>query len=124
MAQRRELPRDWPGLARELGLRVRQFREAYETPDGRLLTQEDLAHRAGLSRNHIQNIENARNNARDASGKPAPGPGNPGLATLLAIARALNVQLLDLLPDQLLPEDIRDRPWPEGDAQPAEMDSA
>lgn len=111
MVDRRELPADWPEYAVNLGVRVREAREAFKTTSGRKLSQEQLAHAAGVSRNHIQNIENARNNARDKFGNPDPGPGNPGVATLLAISRALRVELIDLLPDELLPEAIRDRPW-------------
>jgi transcriptional regulator with XRE-family HTH domain len=104
------MPEDWPALARDLGQRVRQLREdrKRQTDDPRF-TQEGLAHQAGISRNHVQNIENARNNSYGADGRP--GVGNPGVATLLAIARALDVQLLDLLPDELLPEAVRHRPW-------------
>lgn len=105
----REAPEDWPQLARELGQRVRQLREARRDVNDRKLTQENLAHQAGIHRNHVQNIENARNNSRDEHGRP--GAGNPGIATLLAIARALDVDLLDLLPDELLPEAVRHRPW-------------
>ncbi|TDD70714.1 XRE family transcriptional regulator [Jiangella aurantiaca] len=114
MTERRALPADWPALAVKLGDRLRAARGLFKTDDGRKLSQEQLAHLAKISRNHIQNIENARNNARDGSGNPQPGPGNPGLATLLAISRALEIELLDLLPDELLPPAIRDRPWRTG----------
>lgn len=105
----RETPEDWPDLARDLGQRVRQLREAHRDVNDRKFSQERLAHQAGIHRNHIQNIENARNNSRDDKGRP--GVGNPGVATLLAIARALEVEFLDLLPDELLPEAVRHRPW-------------
>ncbi|MBB5791680.1 helix-turn-helix domain-containing protein [Jiangella mangrovi] len=106
----RETPEDWPALARQLGQRVRQLREDRKKQgDAPRFTQEGLAHEAGISRNHVQNIENARNNTKGEDGRP--GVGNPGVATLLAISRALDVELLDLLPDGLLPESVRHRPW-------------
>ncbi|WP_162605307.1 helix-turn-helix transcriptional regulator [Jiangella ureilytica] len=108
----RETPDDWPALARQLGQRVRQLREERKRQtEDRRFTQEGLAHEAGVSRNHVQNIENARNNSRGEDGRP--GVGNPGVATLLAISRALEVEFLDLLPDGLLPEAVRHRPWAE-----------
>jgi transcriptional regulator with XRE-family HTH domain len=65
------------------------------------MTQEQLAEAAGLHRNQVQNIENSRNNARDSQGRPTPGPGNPQLDTIWAIARALEIYVVDLLPHQL-----------------------
>jgi len=62
------------------------------------MTQEQLAHAAGVSRNQIQNIENSRNNARDENGKPKPGPANPRLDTLWSIAAVLDVEIADLVP--------------------------
>ncbi len=45
--------------ARLFGEKVRALRE------DRGLTQEELAHRTGIARNQIQNIEHNRNNAKD-----------------------------------------------------------
>ena len=85
-------PKTWAEVAPEFGAKVRALRKA------RSLTQEQLAHRSGLSRNHIQNIENSRNNARDADGRPEPGPGNPRAATIWALATALEVEAGELMP--------------------------
>lgn len=91
---REELPDDWKEIVVALGIRIRQIRER----EG--MTQEQLGHAAGLSRNQVQNIENARNNAPGA-GPSSRGPGNPKLSTLVNIARALNVSVADLLPDRI-----------------------
>lgn len=56
------------------------------------LTQEQLAHRAGLSRNQIQNLENNRNNNR--TGRVTA---NPSLDTILALERAFGMGMGDLL---------------------------
>lgn len=74
-----------------LGRRVRERREELG------FTQEQLAHRSGLSRNQVQNLENNRNNTRDAAGRP--GPANPRLDTMRSIAVVLEVSLSDLLSD-------------------------
>lgn len=72
-----------------LGQRVRERRESLG------FTQEELAHRSGLSRNQVQNLENNRNNTRDASGRP--GPANPRFDTLWSVALVLDIKLSDLL---------------------------
>jgi transcriptional regulator with XRE-family HTH domain len=92
---RGEVPEDWREIASALGSRIRAVREEQR------MTQEDLAHRAGISRNQVQNIEASRNNTRDNDGRPAPGPGNPRLSTLVMIARALDVPITRLLPAQI-----------------------
>lgn len=56
------------------------------------MTQEELAHRAGLSRNQIQNLENNRNN--NTVGRSSA---NPGLDTILALEGAFGLALGDLL---------------------------
>lgn len=86
---------EWPQIAVQLGQRIRELREARE------LTQERLAELSGVHRNQIQNIENSRNNARDRTGQRQPGPANPQLDTIWAIAQVLEVRLTDLLPHQL-----------------------
>lgn len=61
------------------------------------MTQEELAHLTGLSRNQVQNIENSRNNNRDATGKRVGGTANPALDTIWALARALDVDVTELV---------------------------
>lgn len=78
-------PFDWTAYAREIGLRVRTVREV------RGLTQENLAHAAGISRNQVQNLER---NRTSAPGQPA----NPTVETLFRIAWALDVAPAALLP--------------------------
>lgn len=76
------MPRTTP-LTREqaeaLGRKLRELREE------RGLAQERLAHEAGISRNHFQLLEQGR------SSGSRPGPSNPHLSTLIALARALQV---------------------------------
>ena len=61
------------------------------------LTQDELAHRSGLSRNQVQNLENNRNNSCDAEGQR--GPANPRLDTLRSVASVLEISLPDLVAD-------------------------
>lgn len=75
--------------AASMGTKVRALREEQG------LTQEQLAHLAGISRNQIQNIEHSRNNQRDASGRP--GPGNARLDTVFKLAFALEVSPMYLI---------------------------
>lgn len=72
-----------------MGDRVRALREEHG------LTQEQLAERAGISRNQVQNIEHSRNNTKDASGRP--GPGNARLDTVFKLAYALKVSPVELI---------------------------
>ena len=65
-------------LRGRVGARLKQLRQA------RRLTQEQLAERAGLSYKFIGELERGR--------------GNPTLTTLGALAEALGVGLIDLLP--------------------------
>lgn len=92
---RRESPEDWPDIAVAFGQRIRELRL------DRQMSQEELAHAAQISRNQVQNIENSRNNSRDDHGQRAPGPGNPRLDTVWRLARALDVEFVDLLPERL-----------------------
>lgn len=101
---KRVLPDDWVDITREFGERVRRLRKM------RGLTQEQLAHRAGVSRNQVQNIENSRNNVRSADGTPQPGPGNPSLDTIWAFALALEVDAADLVRREPKPTDRPDGP--------------
>ena len=59
------------------------------------LTQEDLAHRAGISRNQVQNIEHSRGNQRGPDGRPKPG--NAQLDTVFALAEVLDVSVVQLI---------------------------
>ncbi|MBP8919424.1 MAG: helix-turn-helix transcriptional regulator [Micropruina sp.] len=76
--------------ARLLGEKVRALREE------RGLTQEELAHRTGIARNQIQNIEHSRNNAKDPlTGRH--GPGNARLDTVFRLAHELGVEVTYLI---------------------------
>jgi len=70
-------------LARRVGTRIKQLREAAK------LTMEQFAHEAGKkSKGHISNVEQ--------------GLSRPTLRTLYAMAKALNVKMLDIVtfPDE------------------------
>lgn len=72
--------------ARAFGERVRELRRRAH------LSQEALAHRAGITKNQVQLIEAGRGSAREA------GPiSNPRMKTLFGIASALGVTPLELL---------------------------
>lgn len=77
-------PREWAEYAGQLGRRLRDHREA------RGLTQEQLAHLAGTTRNHYQLLE--RGYWKKGS------PSNPKLSIVIRLARVLEVDLVDLLP--------------------------
>ncbi|MFD4957754.1 helix-turn-helix domain-containing protein [Microbacterium sp. NPDC058389] len=57
------------------------------------LSQESLAHQAGITKNQLQLIEAGR--ASGASDKP--GPSNPKLSTLSGLASVLNLTVAELL---------------------------
>ena len=77
-------PTSWESYARELGVSLQRHR----LDAG--FTQEDLAHKAGMTRTHYQQIE------RGWWKKDAPS--NPSIRVLVRIA-----QVLDLEPGELLP---------------------
>ncbi len=81
---------DYVRAAALLGEKVRALRE------DRGLTQEQLAHRTGISRNQIQNIEHSRNNSRDPE-TGRPGPGNARLDTIFMLATELRVDVTYLV---------------------------
>lgn len=84
-------------VAETLGEKVRTLRERKDW------TQEELAERAGISRNQVQNIEHSRNNSRDPK-TGRPGRGNPRLETIYHLADALGVNPVVLVdPSALLP---------------------
>jgi transcriptional regulator with XRE-family HTH domain len=82
---RREVsrPDNWPEITAALGHEIRRRRLELG------LTQEGLAERSGISRNQIQNLENARNNSG--------GVGNPGLDVIWALAGAFDIEVVDLI---------------------------
>lgn len=63
------------------------------------LTQEQPAHRAGLSRNQVQNIEHSRNNTKNPT-TGRPGPGDARLDTVFRLASALQVEVTYLVDPQ------------------------
>lgn len=73
-------------VAAHLGAWLRAHREELK------LSQERLAHLSGISRNQIQNLENNRNNNK--TGKTSA---NPSLDTLLALEKAFEMELGELL---------------------------
>ena len=74
----------WAVYARELGVELNRRRHAAG------LSQERLAHAAGITRFHYQQLE---------KGESKPGtPANPNLRTIFALAQVLGVPLEVLLP--------------------------
>lgn len=76
--------------AKLLGAKVAARRSELE------LTQEQLAERAGISRNQVQNIEHSRSNVKDPK-TGRPGPGNARLDTVFRLAHALDVEVAYLV---------------------------
>jgi len=77
-------PKSWEEYARALGIELQRQRIA------RGMTQEDLAHRAGVTRTHYQQIE--RGWWKQGS------PANPSVKVLAKLAQALQIEPGDLLP--------------------------
>lgn len=69
-----------------LGARVREYRKAQG------LTQETLAHAAGITKNQVQLIEAGRGSAATPD-----VPSNPRATTLHGLAEALGISMSDLL---------------------------
>ena len=80
-----------PEVSRALGARIRELRITRKKP------QEQIAHAAGISRNHLQNIE------RGVNDRTSGTPWNPHLSTLLVISDALEVSLSELTADIFQP---------------------
>lgn len=80
------MPWDEAG-ARTLGTALRRLRE------GRGLSQEALAFRAGVTKNQVQLIESGRASGR----RDSVGPSNPRLSTLAGFAEVLEVPISGLL---------------------------
>lgn len=74
----------WDQYVRELGVELQRRR----LDAG--LTQEQLAHRAGLTRTHYQQVERGYWKKNE--------PANPSLKLLVRIAQALGVEVVELLP--------------------------
>ncbi|MFH8253057.1 helix-turn-helix domain-containing protein [Microbacterium sp. B2969] len=76
----------WGAYANELAVNLHRIRLE------RGLSQEDVAYAAGLTRYTYQKYE---------KGESKPGtPANPTIRTLLALCQALNVALVELLPEE------------------------
>lgn len=73
--------------ARSLGNAIRRFRRA------KGLSQEELAQASGITRNHLSLLE-----AGQPSSRRNDAPANPRVSTLVAIAAALEVPVLELVP--------------------------
>jgi transcriptional regulator with XRE-family HTH domain len=87
----RDVPLGWQSYVRSLGVGLQRRRQEAG------LTQEQLAHAAGVTRSHYQQLEKGLSRA----GVPA----NPSLLTLVALSAALGIEVVDLLGD-LAPADI------------------
>ncbi|GAA0993496.1 helix-turn-helix domain-containing protein [Subtercola frigoramans] len=74
----------WPAYAQELGLKLARAREAAG------LSQERLAHAAGISAFTYRKLEKGESNPGTAA--------NPRLKTLVALAEVLELGVSDLLP--------------------------
>jgi len=79
----------WARYVRELGVRLNRERHRAN------LSQERLAHMAGLTRHHYQQLEKGESRPRR--------PANPSLRHVMTLAQALGVGLMELLP-QTMPD--------------------
>jgi transcriptional regulator with XRE-family HTH domain len=80
----RAVPRTWEAYAKELGVELQRRRIE------RGITQEDLAHKAGLTRTHYQQIE------RGSWKKDTPS--NPSTKIMARLAQALDLEIGDIAP--------------------------
>jgi transcriptional regulator with XRE-family HTH domain len=78
-------PQTWAEFAQQMGRRLQRARLA----EG--MSQEQLAHRCGVTRNHYQLLE--RGYLRTDQ------PANPSIKVLVSIAVVLGVEVADLVPD-------------------------
>lgn len=77
-------PSSWEDYAKALGIELQRQRIAAD------LTQENLAHKAGITRTHYQQLER---------GFWKPGaPANPSLKLLARLSQALQIEVSVLLP--------------------------
>ncbi|PPF44866.1 XRE family transcriptional regulator [Pseudoclavibacter sp. AY1F1] len=88
-------PSSWEAYARELGVNLQRQRMACG------FTQEALAHAAGLTRTHYQQIE------RGFWKKDQPA--NTSIKVLARISQALGIEVAGLLPS------VAQLAWPDGD---------
>lgn len=88
------VPSSWEEYAKALGIALQRRRIALD------ITQENLAHRAGLTRTHYQQLE--RGFWKQGS------PANPSLKILVRLAQVLQLEVAELLPSG------RDVEWPDG----------
>ena len=77
-------PTTWEQYARELGIELQRRRIAAG------LTQEDLAHKSGLTRTHYQQVERGYWKKNE--------PANPSVKLLARVAQVLEIEIGDLLP--------------------------
>lgn len=83
MARSKSVPPGWEDYAKQIGLRLQRARHA------RGLSQEDVAHQAGISAYTYQKFE---------KGESKPGtPLNPRLTTVVALCEVLEVEMAELL---------------------------
>lgn len=78
------VPSSWEEYAKALGIELQRRRIALD------VTQENLAHRAGLTRTHYQQLERR-------FWKPG-SPANPSLKSLVRLAQVLQLEVGELLP--------------------------
>ncbi|MGA7147186.1 MAG: helix-turn-helix transcriptional regulator [Microbacterium sp.] len=78
--------------AGRLGETLRRLRNASG------LSQETLAHRAGITKNQLQLLEAGRASGR----KDETGPSNPRMTTLDGLAEVLGISVTELLADAKL----------------------
>lgn len=74
-------------LSQQLGTHIARLRVAKN------LSQQALAEAVGISTNHLQLLESG------LSDRAKQTPANPRLSTLIALSRALDISLPDLLRD-------------------------
>lgn len=79
-----DAPDPWNDFVRELGVRLLRARA------GKKMSQEQVAHAAGLATFTYRKLEKGESNPGTAA--------NPRLRTLVALAEVLEVPLRDLLP--------------------------
>ncbi len=87
--------REWDDYVRELGISLARRRLELG------LSQEELAHAAGITRSHYQQLE---------KGHSRPGrSANPSLRTLVSLSQVLGIPVSALLPSEQ-PETAAGRP--------------
>ena len=95
--QRGQVPIDSPP-DRELASRLGRYLAQMRAASG--LTQEQVAHSAGINRNHYQLLESGLSDRKKNT------PANPRLSTLVALADTFGTSVPEIIVD-LFPEDRR-----------------